>query len=90
MYLLFSCDEWKSYNSMRIRGVFTNERELRKVLIKLFEEGEFEFNSYYYNNELSDKVYKRIKTKLKNLSILEIEMQTTYISLQQINSNELI
>lgn len=41
-YVLFSCDKWKSYSSMRLMGVFSIT-ELRKVVKKIIEKGDFEY-----------------------------------------------
>ena len=41
-YVLFNCDEYKAYSSMKLIGVFT-EKELRRVIRKKIKEKEFEF-----------------------------------------------
>lgn len=37
VYLLYSCDSWKTKESMRLRGVFTSIMKLQKIIIELNE-----------------------------------------------------
>ena len=45
--IVFSCDQWKSHDSMRCKGVFTSLTQLRKGLNRLLEEEVIEYEEGY-------------------------------------------
>lgn len=45
IYLLYSCDDWKSYNSFRLVMASTNENEVRKEVIKQVDKGYMDYDS---------------------------------------------
>lgn len=44
-FVLFTCDEWKGYSSMRLVGVF-NLTKLRKVVKKMIKSDDFSCDGY--------------------------------------------
>ena len=44
LYVLFSCDEWKSKSSMRLMGVFTTVEALWDTVCKLVEADDMEWS----------------------------------------------
>lgn len=73
-YVLSSCDEWKSYSSMKLVGVFTL-KELKKVVKRKVKEGYFEFG-------------RRNIMEIDNMDGSEIDSMITYGSITRINLNE--
>ena len=45
IYLLYSCDDWKSYSSFRLVMASTNENEVRKEVIKQVDKGYMDYDS---------------------------------------------
>lgn len=43
IFLLYSCDEWKSWGSMRLIGTFLNPKECRMAIKTLIDQGQVEF-----------------------------------------------
>ena len=50
MYVLFSCDEWKSYNSMRVVGIYSCLEKLVQRIEKEVSEDNMELDDNYQNN----------------------------------------
>ena len=44
VYVLYSCDQWKSHDSMRTLGVFGSEKSLRKAIKKEVKLNNFEID----------------------------------------------
>lgn len=42
--IVFTCDAWKSRDSMNLVGVFTNKKKYNTMLRSLFKEDTFEIN----------------------------------------------
>lgn len=74
-YILFNCDEWKGYSSMRLVGVF-NRTQLIKILKRRIKKGEYEFG-------------RDIK-EIDNLSIQEIDASLVYGYIQETRLNEIL
>ena len=90
VYVIQSCDEHKSYNSMRIRGIFTNETCLRKALIELFKEDEFDFLGGNYLENLKNNTIEDTENFIKNLSIEVLNVYIDYIFISVYNDNKLV
>lgn len=45
--MIFTCDIWKSTNSMRLIGVYTNRRKLAKDIRKLLRDKTIKLNDGY-------------------------------------------
>lgn len=43
IYILFTCDAWKSKNSMRVRMVSTDLEKIRASILKGIEEDDFDY-----------------------------------------------
>lgn len=71
---VFTCDSWKSTKSMRLIGVFTSDKALRKTIRELKEEGSIQLE------------YGELKN-LKFWSANEINERFSYLYLQQIKLN---
>lgn len=61
-YVLFSCDEWKSYSSMKLIGIF-NKNELVKVIKRRIKKRELHFNRDI--KEISKMSVEEIKVALE-------------------------
>lgn len=72
-YVLFTCDEWKSYASMSLVGVFTLTK-LRKVVKRRIKKGDFE--------------YGRDIKEIDEIDGNEIDKLLTYGFIQSIELNE--
>lgn len=46
IYILYSCDAWKSNNSMSIIVATTSIRKLKSIIVKEIEEGNIEYERY--------------------------------------------
>ena len=71
--VLNSCNEWKEYASFQLVGVYTNRKELNKMLNKMLKDKEIELQS---NDSIED------------LSVTELHSQIEYASLQEVTLNE--
>lgn len=79
LYALFSCDEWKSSDSMRFVGVF-NRSGLNKVLLDRLNRGEF---------ELYDTAVPMSLRELKSyVHVKDLSNELTYAYIQQVAINE--
>ena len=45
IYTLFTCDEWKSNDSMRLAFIGTSKQKLRKCVINMIENKNMEYNN---------------------------------------------
>jgi len=44
VYLLYACDQWKSFNSMRLRMATTSEKKLRKAVLEAIGDDDMELD----------------------------------------------
>lgn len=70
MYLLFSCDELKSHNSMELIGLF-NEKHLRAVIMFKVLENDFELEP---DIDLSIAKIEEVNRSLKYAYIQKVEL----------------
>lgn len=92
IYIVSNCDAYRTYSSMRTRGVFDNEIDLRKALIKLFDDGDFDFDSYDNHNHTNCNEEKNnsIKRKIQTLPLKELCDHICYLNISVFNNNELV
>lgn len=87
MFVVFTCDEWKSYSSCKLVGVFTTEKKLRSGICKLFKE------NYCNAFELSIGVAKKEKLvnetirKINNSNIRNLIESIEYAYIQEVEPN---
>ena len=67
------CDEWKSYTSMRLFGVFSNRKKLNSAVKKLI-------NKKYAELKSNDKI--------EDMSISDMQSQIQYLSFEEITLNK--
>lgn len=70
---LFSCDEWKSRDSMRLLGVFTLPK-LKTLIRKKIKSGDFEFG--------------RDTKEIKEMFAHDLDIALTYGHIQELSINE--
>ena len=76
VYLVNTCDAWKSYSSFQLVGIFITRKALNPVLNKMIKQGDI-----YLDSETSKKT-------VNNLSDKELDDYLSYISIQKITLNE--
>ena len=67
------CDQWKSYSSMRLFGVFSNRKKLNSAVKKLIKKKHAE-------NNTSDKV--------EEMSIDDMHGSIQYLSFEEVKLNQ--
>ena len=72
--IINQCDEWQSYASFKLVGVFTNRQKMNDTILNLLEREKIEFNG----NIL----------KLNELNIQELSREVTYLHLEEVELNE--
>ena len=69
-FALFSCDEWKSYKSQRLIGVF-DESNLKKIVAEKIKDRDFELN---IDKEVEESSIWDLKNCLEYAYIEEIKL----------------
>ena len=72
--VVFGCDQWKSWDSMRYKGVYTDGVVLRQKLIQWFKEDELEWDGYSIRNmdEESSRIIGWVEDEIMNSSVQEL------------------
>jgi hypothetical protein len=78
LHVLFSCDQWKSYASFKLIGVFTDEEQLRKAVKSLIDDKSF---------ELDEDVEFDVEDK--DWTAKEIHDQINYCAVETVTANEI-
>lgn len=89
MFVIFTCDEWKSYSSFKLVGVFTTEKKLKSGVCKLFKEDHcnvfgLSLDDAKQQNLINDTIKRINNSNVKNL-IESIE----YAYIQEVEKNVL-
>ena len=72
MYLLFSCDVWRSKASMRLQGVYSDVYTLQEDIVDIFR-GELE--GHYEENDCEEfEIEDLINQRIDNIHIIETEI----------------
>lgn len=72
LYIMFTCDEWKMKNSMRLHGAFMNRKLLLREIRKLKKSKDIELD-YGEMKELGDWDISEINSRFIYLYIEEME-----------------
>ena len=75
VFLVNTCDAWKSYDSFRLVGIFTTRKALNPVLNRMIKQGDIDLDS------------AANKKTVNNLSDRELDDYLTYISIQKVTLN---
>ena len=86
IFVLFSCDEWKDYSSMRLCGASTSATKLKSMVISEIKE-----KNMIYGDESSPKSaqIKAIRKAFKEKSPSEINDQLIYGYIETVNDGEI-
>ena len=76
--VFFSCDEWKSKDSMRLKGVFTSLTQLRKGLNQLLD------------NETIEYIGSYSKDISQCFSFSDFNDNFEYVYIEEIKLNEIV
>jgi hypothetical protein len=77
VYVVNTCDEWRSYSSFSLVGIFTSRWKLNPVLNRLIKEKKIE-----YEHD------SKCKVSVKNLTDRELNDWLTYVHVELITLNE--
>lgn len=69
--IIHECDQWKSYSSFKLVGVFTNRRSMLKTIRKLFKKDRIDLD--FPISKLKYKTISQMRT-IDYLHIEEIEL----------------
>jgi len=73
--LINQCNEWQSYASFSLVGVFTNKIKMCKVIRTLRDNGDVKFEKNYEGN-------------MEQATINELQNSFTYLNFKELNFNE--
>ena len=90
--VVFGCDQWKSWDSMRYKGVYTDGVVLRQKLIQWFKEDELEWDGYSIRNmnEESQRTIEWVEDEIMNSSVQELASRIDYVyfEIDRLNTDE--
>jgi hypothetical protein len=72
--IVHTCNQWKEYTSFSLVGVFTNRKKLNSLLNRMIK-----------NNDIGDDDEPK---KVNHLTIEQIQVAISYVSVQEITLNE--
>ena len=72
--IVHTCNQWKEYTSFSLVGVFTNRKKLNSLLNRMIK-----------NNDIGDDDEPK---KVNHLTIEQIHVEISYVSVQEITLNE--
>lgn len=80
-YVLFTCDVWMSFDSYRLKGVFTNKKKLISAIKKLYKNGELEclddkcpYNKDMYNYSIDELINTFQYLAIYNMKLNKLEL----------------
>ena len=76
VYVVNQCDRWKSYDSFRLVGIFTNRKKLNPVLNKFLKDQSIEWD----DEECTDRFVNKLTDRE-----LQDELRFIYIELVALN-----
>ena len=80
-FIVNTCDEWNSYTSFRLVGVFTSRKKLNTILVAMLKKREIEFDD-------ESDIGKDIENTVYCFTERELHDKLKYLSVQIININE--
>lgn len=89
VFLVSTCDEWKSRDSMRPIGVFTSEKQLKKGIVSLFKDDYCNFEGVSLEKAKEEHSVRQISNEIKECDIDNLDSRLEYISIKSIEPNTL-
>lgn len=89
MYTIFTCDDWKSHSSMKLISVATTDRELKKLICKLFRNDYCSYKGYTLAQAKKDNKVLKIVSDIKNSSYKDLNSLLENVYIEEIKPNVL-
>jgi hypothetical protein len=74
--VIYTCDAWKSWDSSRLVGVYTNRKKMERLLRKMIKAGYIEFADGWDGEIFSRMTIDQMRTHIDYLIIQEIELNS--------------
>ena len=76
IYLVYSCDEWKSTDSMKLMMATTSQRKLKSYIVKAIKDGDFVYS--WTDNESKAEQISGFKYSFKYSTRYDINNKLKY------------
>ena len=85
IYVVFSCDSWKTPNSMRLEMATTSPQKLRDFIIRKLENGDFAYEDQY---ESAEWQVEKFKCDFDNKEVVLVDSRLKYCYIESVTDGE--
>lgn len=85
IYVVFSCDNWKTPNSMRLEMATTSPQKLRDFIIQKLEDGDFAYEDEF---ESAEWQVEKFKCDFDNKEVVLVDSRLKYCYIESVTDGE--